>query len=231
MWTINADGSGRLRSLGRGANPIWSPNGRRLSFMNTGHHAGQLWFVRADGSHRHPASLHICDDPSLEGGGGVPTDWYRSNGSWMLLTSDCPTGSRGSIWKVRADGSDPQLVVGDPTFDDSYYGGRMSPDGGTVAYTRFAVGSDGGSTGIGREGTLGYGYFLHQFSASQCYINGAWYCEATTPTWSPDGTQVAYGVSGSDDVRCIALLDVADQTAPVLLVDGWQPIWSGAAAA
>jgi hypothetical protein len=173
--------------------------------------------------------MNVCGGTSP--GEGTAGDWYKVQGSWILLSWSCtarPTDT--SIWKVHPDGSDPQLLLGDdPYFINTYYGPRMSPDGGTIAYSEDVSGSDGGTAEVGRFGDLGNGYFVHQNDAFEtCWTdNHGWACGASHVTWSPSGAEVAYGVSGPPDweVDWIAILDATDCCTPVLLVQGSAPVW------
>jgi Tol biopolymer transport system component len=47
---MNADGSGQRRLTQRGAQPLWSPDGRRIAFVSKRDGNAEIYVMNADGS-------------------------------------------------------------------------------------------------------------------------------------------------------------------------------------
>jgi serine/threonine-protein kinase len=115
-------------TLGAGdQNPIWTPDGRRITYGAAQNGPPNLWWVAADGSGR-PERLLQAD--SLE----VPEAW-SPDGSTLLFSY----GARGKfdIWATAVGGNPPKAgaprpFIATPANDGS---SSFSPDGKWVAYT------------------------------------------------------------------------------------------------
>jgi Tol biopolymer transport system component len=123
IWTINPDGSGaapvtRLTTSGTDSfNPVWSPDGGKLSFqspraldgsdaVNT-NHTFNIWTVHTDGSNPIPLSKLTATGSNSTG-----TKWFPDGSKVIFVSrraldgSDAAnTNSTANIWVVNADGS------------------------------------------------------------------------------------------------------------------------------
>lgn len=106
---------------------------------------------------------------------------------WVLTTVDLTTGERTQL-------SD--------TFGDSYHplaSPQFSPDGSQIAFTREFVGTDGSSTLASRLFVINAdGTNLHEVDLGDGlspYVR--------TPTWSPDGSRIAF--AQADDILVVEL--------------------------
>lgn len=129
IWVLSIDTASEVVQLAQGRSPRsvrWSPDGQRLLFFefdtaigdrtcaDFGSVASSVWTVGVDGSE--PKRL-----TDWEGVDGWPV--WSPDGEWVAFASDrpvdwnpasdCRTAQRREvdIWVMRADGTDPRLVV------------------------------------------------------------------------------------------------------------------------
>jgi Tol biopolymer transport system component len=196
--------------------PIGPPNGSTTPVPDaTGLFApAKGWIAYATDPYTHDQTLAAVDpsDPSkavtlapLEGGQYANPIAWSSDGTHVLLLRD-EQGGR-NLYVMAADGSEKLLESG------FVFGGSFSPDGSKVVY-----GSGGDLHVVNVDGSdprkiAGGGGLL------------------TSPSWSPDGSRIAfidYGEEGSPEPAGIYVID-PDGTDRQVLVDGGElgedPSW------
>jgi len=52
VFTMNADGT-NVMDLGRGFDPVWSPDGTKIAYGNGGVEINDIWIMDADGGNKH----------------------------------------------------------------------------------------------------------------------------------------------------------------------------------
>lgn len=196
-------GTGAVKQLTTGSDvedtdPAWSPDSARLIFSRAtfisssgAYTEGRLWEINADGSNGH-ALLQTCSGESNPAG-----DWpaWSPDGSTVLYYGDgCGDDSAEGLFAVNPDGSglrelvDTGLGQHDPIV--GFENISFSPDGTTIAF---------GSGGTCQDCTDIYtakadGSDITDVTAAHqnAGCNGNNFSD---PTWSPDGTRLAYHTS------------------------------------
>lgn len=206
VWVMDQDGSNqtRLTSFAKGAEQgTWSPDGTQIAFLRG---PGVLWTMDADGSD----ALRV-----LSGGGWVEPMW-SPDGTRILMTG--PVAGQGyAIFSVDVDGTDVTQLSGASAL--SYYP-DWSPNGKWIAYARNPFGGPG----------------LHRIYVMRSNGHGAHVVARAgkalrAPTWSPDGTRIAYLQASQDGQRIVSIrrtgrdrrvLYTVRKGAPIDLA--WQPV-------
>ena len=133
-WLVRSSG-GKARLAGRATTgrAYWSPVSDRFAYVVQ----GGVVMEYADGSSRQEISARVQGDPA-----------WSPDGKWLAYArTDVPVAPaerlpgdrRGSIWCVRADGSDARVMVdGGSALPDGFMGGFLvagwSPDGSRLLY-------------------------------------------------------------------------------------------------
>ena len=117
IWIMNADGSGK-RSLGEGASPSWSPDGKQILYDSLPYF--DLLVMNADGSGR-PSVVPLPFSPSFA--------TWAANGKIVFVRGVWKRREGGDLYAVNPDGSGLEQLT---------KGARMawpsvSPDGSTIA--------------------------------------------------------------------------------------------------
>ncbi|MDQ8044600.1 MAG: hypothetical protein REI11_08340, partial [Patulibacter sp.] len=149
------------------ASPAVSPDGTRVAFAqrDTGDARFHIHVVNIDGTGDHEL------DP-IDGSDTTPA-WTPSGND--IVFSRTPTGGNSDLWIMGADGGAPTQLTADAGAD---LGPEVSPDGNRVAWTHQ------GST---RQIMVGA---LRHPTPGTAVTGGE--CDHQSPTWSPDGTKLAF---------------------------------------
>jgi TolB protein len=152
--------------------PAWSPipGANRIAFVHGDAATARydIWVMRGDGSQPQNLTADIPGDDVLR---GDPA--WSPDGQWIAFTQTRAARGpgRGSIWLVRADGSEKRQLTLGPG-DDLDLHPTWSPDGSRIAFTRDALAIVTVATGaVARVGVPG---------------------SVATPEWSPDGRHIAF---------------------------------------
>ncbi len=171
IWIYELERKTLTRLTFEGSNqfPIWTPDGRRVTFgsMLSGKH-GISW-VPADGSGR--AELLVATDTTA-----IPTSW-TPDGKFLVYSQTGPN-KNSQLWVLPAPGTDgagkPHLLHDAPFSETS---AQISPDGRWVAY----VSSESGASEV----------YLQPFPAPGGKIRISTQ-GGRSPRWSRDGRELFY---------------------------------------
>ena len=198
LYVMDADGSHvrRLTSSTGGAwNPAWSPDGSRIVYETVSNGSNNLWEVPVDGGTATPmfSTPGVDMQPAWSPDGtrlAVVSDWFAYDSVW-------------DIFLINADGTGFSAVTDGNIFDHrDYVEPTWSPDG-----SRIALGT------TLRRGTFEYATQIGVLTVNSSNIALLPGTEGTsetgasggTPSWSPDGTLIAYAACDLDhcDIRWI----------------------------
>jgi len=176
---------------------IFSSVGGWIAFVDQ----GATWAVAPDGSEQ---------TVLLDGRKDLWAQDWSPDGSRLLVALDDPGGSPWDLAVIEPDGSETTLVE-----TSRFDGASFSPDGATVVYARWATASRRGQLLTVASDGSGKPRLLLE-SKDLLY----------EPTYSPDGTQIAYVDGGGDHSHTIRVVN-ADGTDVRVLIDATGPFDSG----
>lgn len=172
IYVVAADGSGSRRltdNPAADAVPSWSPDGARIAFVSDRDGQPGIWVMRDDGS----APTRMVPGPVDPG--SKPA--WAPEGRQVLFASDRDGGNL-DIYIAPTDptsaGPPPTKLIAGPGLDGEP---AVSPDGSKVAFA-----SD-------RDGTPEV-YVANRDGSNVVKVTTK--ARSYTPTWSPDGRQLAY---------------------------------------
>ncbi len=195
IYVMNADGSGQTRLTNDSAIdsiPTWSPDGTRLAFTSNRGGTHQVYVMNDDGSGVVNLSNGLVSD--------IQPAWSPDGASIAFTRAD-------DVWTMDADGGNQTRLTVDLALDGL---SGWSPDSGTIA---FANNSNGG-------GAAHFDIYLMTRGGSPLgNLTDTWGYTETRPSWSPDGTRIAYaGSATATGPYDIWVMD-ADGSDPVKVVE------------
>jgi len=229
LFIVRADGSGlrRLTRTGSAGEPVWSPDGRTIVFAELTHvgnpnvitsSAAPLMRVNRDGTDLRkltPLVRGQVDIPGSFSPDGTQLLFTRANVNALASVGQVET----SIEAMGVDGSGlHQLLAGagDPAY---------SPDGRRIAFV----------TSRDRNGTLATGEDESEY-ANELYVMNADGTGAErltnssnlselAPTWSPDGTRIAYARQAEGFTKTIAVINADGSCGHEIAGDPTGDVW------
>jgi Tol biopolymer transport system component len=155
--------------------PAWSPDGKQIAFSLGQNQAFNIAVIQTNGTNlRNLTSTGINRHPS-----------WSSDGTQLVYSSR--HGSFSHIYTMNADGTQESQLTNQSTLD---YQPAWSPDGSRIAFTSGCL--DGSSSLYESI------YIIQADGSGRTHIpvpesfGGGQYDSQTQPSWSPDGTQIAY---------------------------------------
>ncbi len=179
FYLIGADGSG-LRPLTRMAEtvafPYWSPDGSKIAYLCCTGHDSNLWVMNADGSGARRLTTGLASSPA-----------WSPDGSRIAFDDH----GAGEVWSIAADGSDAKRLA------PASGGARWSPDGRSIVFFSWRDFPD--------QEQRNELYVMAADGSNQIRLTDN-EAEDVEPTWSPDGTQIAFtsGGGANPDIYVVA---------------------------
>jgi Tol biopolymer transport system component len=191
----------------------------------------RLWLIRPDGTGRHQLEIATGRDGQQEHPDWSPDGAQIAFDQWYTDPA-APGVDRVEVWRADADGGAPTLVATctSPCLQLAYP--AFSPDGRSLAIVRYdeQVGTTWGPSAVevvdlatGARRTV-----LESADGSIAYY---------TPRWSPDGTQIVFGIETYADATATTLVsasiavvaaDGSDDRPRIVTpagLDAWGPDW------
>lgn len=146
-----------------------APDGSRVAFAAGDYRGRDIGLFVIDAEGGEPVRIAQGQEPT-----------FSPDGTRLAYVSAGPT--RAHVWVANADGSDAhEILVGAPTLAEGVFELAWSPAGGRIAMENSL------------EGHVAIYTFAPDGSNFTEVISGGF-----NPHWSPDGSQIAYGVPGRD---------------------------------
>ena len=213
LFLVNPDGSGRTRipgTTGSDHNPAWSADGTQIAFESS-RRTGDLevYVMHGDGSH----VQELTFSPTFDGDAA----WYP-DGTRLAFESD--RAGNTDVWRMRSDGGSQTRLTSSSAFDGDP---AVSPDGTRIAFTS----ERDGNREVYVMNADGSGQTRLTFTGERVG-NPAFDSVDENPSWSPDGTQIAFD-STRDGNWELYVMD-ADGSGQTRLTDhpalDARPVWS-----
>jgi Tol biopolymer transport system component len=170
--------------------PVWSPDGRRIVFASTRDDNEDVYVIRADGT----GLQRLTTDPASD---SHPS--WSPDGRRIVFCSTRGDGDNDDVYVMNADGSDVRRLTDNGRTWDTFP--SFSPDGTRILFRQlYRPRLDNDVTVINSEIMVMNADGTGVTNLSRNPWFDGW------PSWSPDGTQVAFS-SNRTDVYQIYVMD------------------------
>jgi Tol biopolymer transport system component len=188
IYVMNVDGSNRTLLTNnvashsyRESNPSWSPDGSKIAVMYSSNYGDTgIYVMNADGS-----NPKLLTNSPLEGGYAS----WSPDGSKIAFHSFIDGSSR--ICVINSDGSNQTQLIHDSIW---HVLPSWSPDGSKLAFFS-ASGVDYAIDVVNADGSD-----LRRLINNLSW-DDAWWRLCSPPSWSPDGSKIAFCALASDSYR------------------------------
>jgi Tol biopolymer transport system component len=215
IYLVDADGGNGLRltdAPGADVEPAWSPEGRSLAFSSDRHgdpDSLHIYTMSAGGKEvqRLTSAFAEADSPS-----------WSPDATEIAFRACCEAGDE--IYTIESDGSDPVQVSDEP--DDGASGAywpAWSPDGSTIVHNRIRYNPETQTDSEALYLMSSHGTEVKRLTP-EFFFDGA-------PTWSPDGTRIAFAARrDADEASVIFVMNADGSGLNVVREEAGVPAWS-----
>ena len=192
VYVMDADGTDQQRVIADGSAPTWSPDGDRLAFER----AGDIWTVEVDGSD----AVQLTSGPDTDS----QPDWSAA-GTEIAFSRD-PDRGTSELYAIHVATGGLRRITTESSRNVGCHGNSArapawSPDDRFIAYEVERGGSPTCGPSRGHDVSI---YVIETDGAGRRFLTNGGYSDpiaddgALTPTWSPDGTKLAFVSSVTD---------------------------------
>jgi len=121
VFTMNADGT-NVTDLGRGFDPVWSPDGTKIAYGNGGVEVNDIWIMDADGGNKHQITQNYLSYAPA----------WSPDGSKIAFASYHE--GTDHIYVMNADGSNQQKLIQNGAGVVREYAPSWSADGSKIVF-------------------------------------------------------------------------------------------------
>ena len=204
LYIMNEDGTGLLRltyHAGPDQTPVWSPDGKKISFIRPGASATEVFVMNADGSGI--KQLTYLGKPNV----GAMT-WSPDSKRIAFMVGSSPNFDDYDLYVMNAAGGAVTRLTNDPT-SEAYP--TWSPDGAKIAFASNKTGP--------------YQIYIMDANGTspvqftQCGSAGCLF-----PAWSPDGSRIAYNSLTSNNIFTSPITNGGQMD--LLVANAYFPEWA-----
>ena len=173
IFSARGDGQARPRRLGRGAAPVWSPDGKCVLYFFGPRNRTDLYKVDLRTLRR----TRLTTNPGFD-----HSPQWSPDGRRIAFVSERDGNSE--LYLLNADGSRLRRLTRDPNPDEAF---AWSPDGTRLVYVAYRDGADPHSIGIGNAEVETVD--TRSGRVRNLSRHRAWDGD---PSWSPDGRWIVF---------------------------------------